>query len=127
VNLIVGVNLAWYRLCGCALHSIPTPQVSKTELTQKVEWSGGKSVGELLLEPTTIYVTSVLKLAEKLTVKVGACLTPSSAHTSNVLCEEEGGGRPAVAFPVRTLPSFVCKQISSTNMACRCFLLVTEG
>jgi hypothetical protein len=30
-------------------------------------------VGELLLEPTTIYVTSVLKLAERLTVKVGAC------------------------------------------------------
>ena len=51
-------------------------QVSNTALQDKLEWSE-RSIGELLLEPTVIYVRSVMKLAEEVTVK--AC-TLSHCH-----------------------------------------------
>lgn len=44
-------------------------QVSGTALHDKVDWSQ-KSIGELLLEPTKIYVKSILNLTKNLTVKV---------------------------------------------------------
>ena len=44
-------------------------QISNTALQEKLEWSE-RSIGELLLEPTVIYVRSVMKLAEKATIKV---------------------------------------------------------
>lgn len=44
-------------------------QVSNTALQDKLDWSE-KSIGDLLLEPTVIYVRSVMKLAKEVNIKV---------------------------------------------------------
>lgn len=51
-------------------------QVSDTALQEKLSWSE-KPIGELLLEPTVIYVHSVMNLADKVSIKA-----------SNGLCHE---------------------------------------
>jgi len=58
-------------------------EVSGTELSEKPEWSGGRSIGELLLEPTTLYVTSVLKLADHVTIK-GLVHITGGGFTDNI-------------------------------------------
>ena len=51
-------------------------QVSGTSLADPAPWGGAATVGQALLEPTTIYVEPVLKLIQLAAIKV----RPAASH-----------------------------------------------
>ena len=66
----------------------------------------GRTLGEALLEPTTIYVRPLLQLAEKVTVKAAAHITGGGFYENIPRCLPPGKGARILLEDVRVLPIF---------------------
>ncbi len=79
---------------------------SGTKLTDTFEELGGRTVGEVLLTPTRIYVKSVLKLLDEVKVKSIAHITGGGFYENIPRALPEGLGAKIDRSSLRTLPIF---------------------
>ncbi len=79
---------------------------SKTALTDTFDELGGKSVGDVLLTPTAIYVKPLLALMEAVTVKSAAHITGGGFYENIPRALPEGLGAEIDRASLRTPPIF---------------------
>jgi len=80
--------------------------VENADIKSPVEELGGKSIGETLLTPTKIYVKSVLKLMEEVTVKGISHITGGGFYENIPRSIPDGLGAKIDKSSVRVLPIF---------------------
>ena len=90
--------------------------IENADLKAPVEALGGKSLGEVLLTPTKIYVKPVLALLEKVTVKAISHITGGGFYENIPRSIPEGFGAKIDKASVRILPIF--KLIAETGNIC---------
>ena len=80
--------------------------IESADLKAPVEALGGKSLGETLLTPTKIYVKSLLKLIESVTVKGVSHITGGGFYENIPRSIPKGLGAKIAKSDVRVLPIF---------------------
>ena len=90
--------------------------IENADLKAPVEALGGKSLGEVLLTPTKIYVKPMLSLLEKVTVKGVSHITGGGFYENIPRSIPKGFGAKIDKSSVRILPIF--KLIAETGNIC---------
>ena len=90
--------------------------IENADLKAPVEALGGKSLGEVLLTPTKIYVKPMLALLEKVTVKAVSHITGGGFYENIPRSIPKGFGAKIDKASVRVLPIF--KLIAETGNIC---------
>ena len=90
--------------------------IENADLKAPVEALGGKSLGEVLLTPTKIYVKPMLSLLEKVTVKAVSHITGGGFYENIPRSIPKGFGAKIDKASVRVLPIF--KLIAETGNIC---------
>ncbi len=90
--------------------------IENADLKAPVEALGGKSLGEVLLTPTKIYVKPMLSLLEKVTVKAVSHITGGGFYENIPRSIPKGFGAKIDKASVRILPIF--KLIAETGNIC---------
>ncbi len=80
--------------------------IENADLTSPIEALGGKSLGETLLTPTKIYVKSMLKLFESVTVKAVSHITGGGFYENIPRSLPKGYGAKINKASVKILPIF---------------------